>query len=115
MTARNPKAKARLTSAADLIWDDLNHWAGSRIVARGRNDQRQGRMEQLALIAQTKPNAYDEASRLLRCAGAGMSQQGKQQQWAHYLDQLRRTHARKRLFLQALYAAAGSPTIAGTR
>ncbi|MCF8050724.1 MAG: SWIM zinc finger family protein [Desulfobacterales bacterium] len=32
-----------------LSWDDLNDWAGERIVGRGRNYQRQGRVSDLSL------------------------------------------------------------------
>ncbi|MHB9149471.1 MAG: SWIM zinc finger family protein [Thermoleophilia bacterium] len=32
----------------DLTWDDLNAWAGSKIVSRGRNYQQQGRVSELA-------------------------------------------------------------------
>ncbi len=32
----------------DLTWDDLNEWVGSKIVSRGRNYQRQGRVSELA-------------------------------------------------------------------
>jgi len=35
----------------DLTWDDLNEWAGSKIVSRGRNYQRQGRVSELAQTA----------------------------------------------------------------
>lgn len=32
-----------------LTWDDLEHWAGSRSVSRGRSYQQQGRVENLAI------------------------------------------------------------------
>ena len=34
----------------DLTWDDLEDWAGSKIVSRCRNYQRQGRVSELAKI-----------------------------------------------------------------
>ena len=37
----------------DLTWDDLEEWAGSKIVSRGRNYQKQGRVSELA---KTKDN-----------------------------------------------------------
>lgn len=35
----------------DLSWDDLNEWAGSKIVSRGRTYQQQGRVSELAQTA----------------------------------------------------------------
>ena len=43
------KGKRRFASGwADLTWGDLERWAGSRSVARGRSYQRGGRVKQLA-------------------------------------------------------------------
>jgi uncharacterized Zn finger protein len=36
-----PKKKTQLDRFADLIWNDLEEWAGSKIVSRGKNYQRQ--------------------------------------------------------------------------
>jgi uncharacterized Zn finger protein len=43
------KKKGRSDPFADLTWDDLEQWAGSRIVSRGQGYQRQGRVSGLAL------------------------------------------------------------------
>ncbi len=37
-----------MDSFKELTWDDLNEWAGSKIVARGRAYQEQGRVSELA-------------------------------------------------------------------
>jgi uncharacterized Zn finger protein len=44
-----PKKKTQLHQFADLTWNDLEEWAGSRIVSRGKNYQRQGRVCDLAV------------------------------------------------------------------
>jgi len=44
-----PKKKTQLDSFADLTWNDLGEWAGSKIVSRGTNYQRQGRVGDLAV------------------------------------------------------------------
>ncbi len=43
-----PKKKKQMSQFEDLTWDDLNEWAGSKIVARGRSYQQQGRVSDLA-------------------------------------------------------------------
>jgi uncharacterized Zn finger protein len=43
-----PKENRRMSRFADLTWDDLNAWAGSKIVSRGRSYQQQGRVAELA-------------------------------------------------------------------
>jgi uncharacterized Zn finger protein len=43
-----PKKKTQLDRFADLTWDDFEDWAGSKIVSRGKNYQRQGRVSDLA-------------------------------------------------------------------
>ena len=43
---RQNKTKNRF---ADLTWDDLNDWAGSKIVSRGRRYQQQGRVSELPI------------------------------------------------------------------
>ncbi len=42
------KRKARKDPFARLTWRDLEQWAGSRIVSRGQNYQKQGRVSELA-------------------------------------------------------------------
>lgn len=44
-----PKKKTQLDSFADLTWNDLEEWAGSKIVSRGKTYQRQGRVSDLAV------------------------------------------------------------------
>jgi uncharacterized Zn finger protein len=66
------------------------------------------------LIAQTKPSAYEEAARYLRKAGVVMAREGKQDEWARYLHDLRETHARKRRLIEILdrlTRASGRATI----
>lgn len=46
-----PKRQKR--KFTDLTWDDLEEWAGSKIVARGRDYQRHGHVSGLAI---TKDN-----------------------------------------------------------
>lgn len=43
-----PNKKKQMSQFRDLTWDDLNEWAGSKIVSRGRDYQRQGRVSELA-------------------------------------------------------------------
>ncbi|MHB0978969.1 MAG: SWIM zinc finger family protein [Thermoleophilia bacterium] len=40
-----------MSQLKDLTWDDLNAWAGSKIVSRGRRYQQQGRVSELAHTA----------------------------------------------------------------
>ncbi|MDF1590667.1 MAG: hypothetical protein P1P89_04050 [Desulfobacterales bacterium] len=44
-----PKKKTKLDRFADLTWNDLEEWAGSKIVSRGKNYQRQGHVSDLAV------------------------------------------------------------------
>lgn len=44
-----PQKKKTLYRFADLTWDDLEEWAGSRIVGRGRRYQKSGRVAELAV------------------------------------------------------------------
>jgi len=44
-----PKKKPKLDRFADLTWNDLEEWAGNRIVSRGKNYQGQGRVCDLAV------------------------------------------------------------------
>jgi uncharacterized Zn finger protein len=61
------------------------------------------------LIAQVKPNAYQEAVEYLRKAGEVMSKQNKQAQWDQYLNSLREAHARKRRLIEILDGLDGKP------
>jgi len=42
------KRKQRSDPFTDLTWDDLDRWAGGKIISRGEGYQRQGRVSQLA-------------------------------------------------------------------
>jgi uncharacterized Zn finger protein len=44
-----PKKKSKLDRFADLTWNDLEEWAGRKVVSRGKNYQRQGRVRELAV------------------------------------------------------------------
>ena len=46
-----PQKKPKLDRFADLSWSDLEEWAGSKILSRGKNYQRQGRVRDLAVTA----------------------------------------------------------------
>ncbi len=43
------KKKTRLQRFSDLTWDDLEEWAGGKILSRGKSYQRQGRVSNLAI------------------------------------------------------------------
>ena len=63
-----PKKKPKLDRLADLTWNDLEEWAGSKIVSRGKNYQRQGRVCDLAKVldSQVKDVAEREAGHVFR-------------------------------------------------
>ena len=63
------------------------------------------------LIAQVKPNAYQEAVKYLRKAGEVMSKQNKQAQWDQYLRSLRDAHARKLRLIEILDGLDEKPII----
>jgi len=44
-----PNKKTPLDRFSDLTWDDIEAWAGGKIVSRGKNYQRQGRVSDLAV------------------------------------------------------------------
>ncbi|MCB2148968.1 MAG: hypothetical protein KQI81_20975 [Deltaproteobacteria bacterium] len=44
-----PKKKTKLDKFIDLTWNDLEEWVGRKIVSRGKNYQRQGRVCDLAV------------------------------------------------------------------
>ena len=43
-----PNKKTQLDRFSDLTWDDIEVWAGGKIVSRGKNYQQQGRVSDLA-------------------------------------------------------------------
>jgi uncharacterized Zn finger protein len=47
VTSNNMSKKKPLDRFSDLTWDDLEEWAGSRIVGRGRSYQKKGRVADL--------------------------------------------------------------------
>ncbi len=58
-----PKKKKPLDRLTDLTWDDLEEWAGSRIVGRGRSYQKQGRVSDLAMTDDGALIAWVQGSR----------------------------------------------------
>jgi uncharacterized Zn finger protein len=44
-----PKRKTRLDRFSDLTWNDIEEWAGGKIVSRGKSYQRQGRVSDLGV------------------------------------------------------------------
>jgi len=48
-TKTMPKKKSKLSRFANLTWNDLEEWAGSKIVSRGKSYQHQGRVRDLAV------------------------------------------------------------------
>ncbi|MBU4232284.1 MAG: hypothetical protein L6277_06475 [Desulfobacterales bacterium] len=44
-----PNKKTQLDQFSDLTWNDIEAWAGGKIVSRGQNYQRQGRVSHLAV------------------------------------------------------------------
>ncbi|RPJ13160.1 MAG: hypothetical protein EHM30_12050, partial [Desulfobacteraceae bacterium] len=57
-----PKKKNQLERIADLSWDELNKWAGSKIVSRGRSYQHQGRVSSLAATSDDALIAWVDGS-----------------------------------------------------
>ncbi len=47
---KRPRKTTQLDPFANLTWADLEDWAGSRIVSRGKSYQREGAVRELALI-----------------------------------------------------------------
>ena len=54
--------KKRLDRFTDLTWDDLNEWAGNKIVSRGKSYQRQGLVSDLAVTDDGSLIAWVEGS-----------------------------------------------------
>lgn len=44
-----PKKRKKAKQFSDLSWDDMENWAGGKIVSRGRSYQQQGRVSDLAV------------------------------------------------------------------
>jgi len=63
------------------------------------------------LINQTKPSAYEQAVRYLIKAEKVMKRQKKSGEWKQYLSGLRKTHARKRRFIEILDQSDSKPII----
>lgn len=57
-----PKKKNQLEQIAELSWDKLNKWAGSKIVSRGRSYQHQGRVSSLAITSDDALIAWVDGS-----------------------------------------------------
>ena len=53
-----PKTKSKLDRFVDLTWYDLEEWAGSKIVSRGKIYQRQGRVCDLAVTGDRRLIAW---------------------------------------------------------
>ncbi len=64
-----------------------------------------------SLIAQVNPSAYQEASTYLRKAGQVVSGMKKQAEWDRYIQELRRTHARKIRLIEILDGLEGKPIL----
>jgi uncharacterized Zn finger protein len=56
------KTQKPLDPFPNLTWDDLNEWAGSKIVTRGRSYQQQGRVSALAVTANNALIAWVDGS-----------------------------------------------------
>jgi uncharacterized Zn finger protein len=56
------KKNKSLDQFADLTWNDLEKWAGSRIVGRGRSYWQQGRVSELAATSDGALIAWVEGS-----------------------------------------------------
>ena len=56
------KTQKQLDPFTNLTWDDLNEWAGSKIVTRGRSYQRQGRVSALAVTTDSALIAWVDGS-----------------------------------------------------
>jgi uncharacterized Zn finger protein len=57
-----PKKQQSLNQFTNLTWDDLNDWAGSKIVSRGRSYQQQGMVSELAMTDDGALIAWVEGS-----------------------------------------------------
>ncbi len=69
------KKKTRLDRFSDLTWNDIEAWAGGKIVSRGKNYQCQGRVSDLAVTVNGRPDPYSESpfSSLTRVGEASLT------------------------------------------
>jgi uncharacterized Zn finger protein len=103
---RRPKSQfGWLRGDEDRIATAIEAYAPDRVVAIWKSKAEN-------LIAQVSPGAYEEAARYLRKAGAVLVREGKQQEWARYLEELRDTHARKRRLIEVLDRLTRKPILA---
>jgi uncharacterized Zn finger protein len=58
-----PKKKKQADRFSHLSWDDMEAWAGKKIVSRGKNYQLQGHVSELAVIADGSLIAWVEGTR----------------------------------------------------
>jgi len=57
-----PNKKTPLDRFSDLTWNDIESWAGGKIVSRGQNYQRQGRVSDLAVTDDSSLIAWVDGS-----------------------------------------------------
>jgi uncharacterized Zn finger protein len=57
-----PNKKTLIDRFSDLTWDDIESWAGGKIVSRGQNYQRQGRVSDLAVTDDSSLIAWVDGS-----------------------------------------------------
>jgi len=57
-----PKEKTKLHRFSDLTWIDIEAWAGGKIISRGQNYQRQGRVADLAVTDEGSLIAWVDGS-----------------------------------------------------
>jgi uncharacterized Zn finger protein len=57
-----PKEKTKLHRVFDLTWNDIEAWAGGKIVSRSQNYQRQGRVADLAVTDEGSLIAWVDGS-----------------------------------------------------
>ncbi len=92
----------------DRIASAIETYAPDRAVAMWRNKAE-------GLIAQVNASAYDEAVKYLRKVRAVMTREGKGNEWTRYIQDLRKTHARRSRFIQALSRLSDKPIVAKRR
>jgi uncharacterized Zn finger protein len=57
-----PEEKTKLHRFSDLTWIDIEAWAGGKIISRGQNYQRQGRVADLAVTDEGSLIAWVDGS-----------------------------------------------------
>ncbi len=103
---RRPKRQAGwLDLDEDRIAEAVAAYAPDRALAIWRS-----KVENL--IAQVNPRAYEAAARCLRQVRKVLAREGKQQEWARYLQDLRTTHARKTRLIEILNRLSTRPIAA---